>query len=223
MRQRRKIPFRRIARTAIHDYPKRTILGIALFVGQAFMYNAVTFDLGTLLSTFFKVSAGAVPFYIVAYAAGNFLGPFLLGRLFDTVGRRPMITATYLTAAALAVVLGQEVERGTGGACAVAHPDVDGAVGPRVELQTLRRSPRRVVELGVVALRPQMEHPARDHVGRLVVGAPTAGGVELPRLGPADLRVDPVVRHLVERRARIAVGAYGDPDRVPSAGDGVAL
>ena len=106
VRQRRKIPFRRIARTAIHDYPKRTILGIALFVGQAFMYNAITFDLGTILSTFFKVSAGAVPYYVVAYAAGNFLGPFLLGRLFDTVGRRPMITATYLTASALAVVLG---------------------------------------------------------------------------------------------------------------------
>jgi MFS family permease len=106
VRQRKKIPFRQIARTAIHDYPKRTILGIALFVGQAFMYNAVTFDLGTLLSTFFKVSAGAVPFYIVAYALGNFLGPFTLGRLFDTVGRKPMITLTYLMAAALAVVLG---------------------------------------------------------------------------------------------------------------------
>ena len=106
VRQRRKIPFRRIARTAIHDYPKRTALGLALFVGQAFMYNAVTFDLGTLLSEFFKVSAGAVPFYVAAYAIGNFLGPLTLGRLFDTVGRRPMITLTYLMAAALAVVLG---------------------------------------------------------------------------------------------------------------------
>ena len=106
VRQRRKIPFRRIARTAFRDYPKRTALGLALFVGQAFMYNAITFDLGTLLSEFFAVSAGAVPFYVAAYAIGNFLGPFTLGRLFDTVGRRPMITSTYLISAALAVVLG---------------------------------------------------------------------------------------------------------------------
>jgi MFS family permease len=106
VRQRRTIPFRRIAQTAFRDYPRRTVLGLALFVGQAFMYNAVTFDLGTLLSEFFKVTAGAVPFYIAAFAIGNFLGPFTLGRLFDTVGRRPMITSTYLMAAALAVLLG---------------------------------------------------------------------------------------------------------------------
>ncbi len=48
------IPFRRIARTAFRDYPRRTVLGLALFVGQAFLYNAITFDLGTLLSEFFS-------------------------------------------------------------------------------------------------------------------------------------------------------------------------
>jgi MFS family permease len=104
--QRDVIPFREIAKTAIRRYPDRTKLGLALFVGQAFLYNAVTFDLGTILSKLFHVSSGRVPLYIVVFALGNFLGPLLLGRLFDTVGRKPMIAGTYLGSAALVVVLG---------------------------------------------------------------------------------------------------------------------
>ena len=105
VRQRRAIPFRTIARTAFKVYPKRTILGLALFVGQAFIYNGITFNLGTLFSGFYGVAAGIVPVFIVCYAAGNFLGPVLLGRLFDTVGRRPMITTSYLGSAVLVVPL----------------------------------------------------------------------------------------------------------------------
>ncbi|MEV0974271.1 MFS transporter [Microtetraspora glauca] len=105
VRQRRAIPFREIAEVAIKRYPRRTILGLALFIGQAFLYNAVTFDLGTMLHTFFGVASGAVPYFMVVFAFGNFLGPLLLGRLFDTVGRVPMISGTYLGSAALAVVL----------------------------------------------------------------------------------------------------------------------
>jgi MFS family permease len=106
VRQRERIPFREIVRTAVTKYPRRTVLGLALFVGQAFMYNAVTFDLGTLLGEFFNVSSGAVPLYIAIFAISNFLGPLTLGRLFDTVGRKPMVSATYLGSAALTAVLG---------------------------------------------------------------------------------------------------------------------
>jgi MFS family permease len=106
VRQRASIPFREIARVAWRLYPKRVVLGLALFIGQAFLYNAVTFNLGTMLSGFFGVASGAVPAFIVIFAAGNFLGPLVLGRLFDTVGRRPMISGTYLGSAALTVVLG---------------------------------------------------------------------------------------------------------------------
>jgi MFS family permease len=81
------------------------VLGIALFVGQAFLYNGVTFDLGDFYRTFYGVSSSFVPVFIIVFAVGNFLGPFLLGRLFDTVGRIPMITATYLGSAVVAVVL----------------------------------------------------------------------------------------------------------------------
>jgi MFS family permease len=105
IRQRAAIPFREIAKVAWRRYPKRTVLGLSLFVGQAFLYNAVTFNLGTMLSSFFGVASGTVPLFIVIFAAGNFLGPLLLGRLFDTVGRRPMISGTYLLSAALTVLL----------------------------------------------------------------------------------------------------------------------
>ncbi|HWA53690.1 MAG TPA: MFS transporter [Solirubrobacterales bacterium] len=106
VKQRKRIPLREIAHTAFSKYPRRTVLGLALFVGQAFMYNAVTFDLGTLLGEFFDVASGTIPIYIALFAFSNFLGPLTLGRLFDTVGRKPMVTFTYLSSAALTTVLG---------------------------------------------------------------------------------------------------------------------
>src|SRR4051794_849002 len=106
VRPRERIRFAEIARTAYSTYPRRTILGLSLFVGQAFLYNAVTFDLGTLLSEFFEVDSGTIPLYIALFAASNFLGPLLLGRFFDTVGRRPMVSATYLGSAAITAALG---------------------------------------------------------------------------------------------------------------------
>ncbi|MCG5218128.1 MFS transporter [Streptosporangium sp. KLBMP 9127] len=105
VRQRKAIPFREIARVALERYPRRVILGVALFVGQAFLYNAVTFDLGTLLHGFFGVASGAIPYFMAIFAAGNFLGPLILGRWFDTVGRIPMIAGTYLGSAILIALL----------------------------------------------------------------------------------------------------------------------
>jgi MFS family permease len=105
VRQREVIPFREIAHVAFTRYPKRAVLGLALFVGQAFMYNALTFDLGTILSKFFDVASSTVPVFLIIYGVGNFLGPVLLGSLFDTVGRKPMIAISYLGSAALALVL----------------------------------------------------------------------------------------------------------------------
>jgi MFS family permease len=106
VRQRDTIPFRTIVRTAFKVYPKRAILGIALFIGQAFIYNGVTFDLGTLFGKFYKVSSGLVPIFLIIYALGNLLGPLTLGRLFDTVGRKVMISVTYLGSALITIPLG---------------------------------------------------------------------------------------------------------------------
>jgi len=105
VRQRERIPFREIAKTAFQRYPRRAILGLALFIGQAFLYNGVTFNLGVLYTTFWNVSSSFVPVFLIVFAVGNFLGPLLLGRLFDTLGRKPMIAGTYLGSAAVAVVL----------------------------------------------------------------------------------------------------------------------
>lgn len=105
VRQRTSIPFREIAKVAITMYPRRAILGLALFVGQAFLYNGITFNLGTLLSTFYGVSAALTPAFIIIWALSNFAGPVLLGRLFDTVGRKPMISISYLGSGAVAIVL----------------------------------------------------------------------------------------------------------------------
>jgi MFS family permease len=99
--QRRAIPFLSIAKTVLTTYPKRTVLGLGLFIGQAFLYNAITFGYATILTTFFHVSTNATGYFYIVIAVGNFLGPLLLGRFFDTVGRKPMIAGTYMTSGVL--------------------------------------------------------------------------------------------------------------------------
>ncbi|MFF8530508.1 MFS transporter [Streptomyces sp. SAS_267] len=94
--QRKSIGFGVIAKTVFGRYPKRAVLGLALFIGQAFLYNAITFGFGSILTTFFDVPTGGTGYYFAVIAAGNFLGPLLLGKLFDTLGRRVMISSTYL-------------------------------------------------------------------------------------------------------------------------------
>ncbi|WP_433435898.1 MFS transporter [Nonomuraea sp. CA-141351] len=95
VRQRKSIGFVRIAHTMVALYPTRTILGLSLFIGQAFLYNAITFGYAQILSTFYKIDTHT-GYYFAVIAVGNFLGPLLLGHLFDTVGRIPMISATYI-------------------------------------------------------------------------------------------------------------------------------
>ncbi|MET8855337.1 MFS transporter [Streptomyces sp. NPDC004579] len=102
--QRKSIGFGVIAKTVFGRYPKRAVLGLALFVGQAFLYNAITFGFGSILTTFFDVPTGGTGYYFAVIAAGNFLGPLLLGKLFDTLGRRVMISSTYLLSGLLLFV-----------------------------------------------------------------------------------------------------------------------
>jgi hypothetical protein len=106
IRQRKSIGFAAIAHTAFKRYTRRTILGLSLFVGQAFLYNAVFFTQALVLSTFFGVADDVVPAYIIPFAFGNLLGPVLLGRLFDSVGRRPMITLCHVLSGVLLIGTG---------------------------------------------------------------------------------------------------------------------
>ncbi|CAM5439187.1 hypothetical protein SAURM35S_09092 [Streptomyces aurantiogriseus] len=94
--QRRSVSFVEIGRTVFSEYRRRAILGFSLFIGQAFLYNAITFGFGAILTTFFDVPSGDTGYYFAVIALGNFCGPLLLGKLFDTVGRRVMISSTYL-------------------------------------------------------------------------------------------------------------------------------
>jgi MFS family permease len=88
-------PLSDVWKTMVRDHPKRSILGLVLMIGQSFFYNAVFFTYGLVLSTFFGVRATRVPLFLLPLALGNFAGPFVLGRYFDSIGRRKMIAATY--------------------------------------------------------------------------------------------------------------------------------
>ena len=92
---RASIGFGEIAREMWGNYRKRAVLGMALMVSQAFMYNAIFFTYALVLTKFYKVPSGSVGLYLLPFAAGNFLGPLTIGRLFDVIGRRPMIAITY--------------------------------------------------------------------------------------------------------------------------------
>lgn len=84
-----------LARSLFREYPRRAIVGTVLMTSQAFFYNAIFFTYALVLGRYFGVSADRVGYYLLPFAAGNFLGPLLLGRLFDTIGRRQMIAFTY--------------------------------------------------------------------------------------------------------------------------------
>ncbi|GAA2587297.1 MFS transporter [Winogradskya consettensis] len=99
--QRTTISFGEIAKTLFRQYPRRAGLGLALFIGQAFLYNAITFGYAQILQTFFDVPSGSTGYYFAVIAVGNLLGPLLLAPLFDSVGRKIMITGTYVLSGVL--------------------------------------------------------------------------------------------------------------------------
>ena len=90
----------------MHRYRQRTLVGLALMAAQAFFYNAIFFTYALVLTDFYGIPANDVGWYILPFAAGNFLGPLLLGRLFDVIGRRPMIAFTYIVSGVLLAISG---------------------------------------------------------------------------------------------------------------------
>jgi MFS family permease len=90
--------WREIVDVYFRRHPRRTALGLTLMVSQAFFYNAIFFTYALVLTRFHGVDESRVGLYIFPFAIANFLGPLLLGPLFDRVGRRRMIAATYALA-----------------------------------------------------------------------------------------------------------------------------
>jgi MFS family permease len=92
---RRVFGFGMINRAMMGQYKLRSALALTLMVAQAFLYNAVFFTYGQVLTHDEGVSPDRVGLFILPLAVGNLIGPILLGSLFDTIGRRRMIFATY--------------------------------------------------------------------------------------------------------------------------------
>jgi MFS family permease len=106
IRPRGAVSIGKVAVTMFKDYPTRSVLGFALMVGQAFLYNAVFFTYALVLTTFYHVPSSNVGLYLIPFAVGNILGPLTIGRLFDTIGRRQMITFTYVISGVLLTITG---------------------------------------------------------------------------------------------------------------------
>ncbi len=106
LRSRRSTPLGEVASVLFKTYRTRSLVGLALMASQAFFYNAIFFTYALILTDFYDIPAHGVGWYILPFAAGNFLGPLVLGRLFDTIGRRPMITFTYATSGILLAAAG---------------------------------------------------------------------------------------------------------------------
>ena len=95
-----------IAATLLRRYPRRTTLGLVLMATQAFCYNAIFFTYALILTKFYGIQPARIGWFMLPFALGNFAGPLLLGRLFDSVGRKAMITATYAVAGGLLCLTG---------------------------------------------------------------------------------------------------------------------
>ncbi|WNG20793.1 MFS transporter [Cystobacter fuscus] len=106
------VGFGTIARVLFQRHLRRSCLGLSLMVAQAFAYNAIFFTYALILGRFYGVPSDKVGLYLLPFAAGNLLGPIVLGRFFDTVGRRQMIALTYGVSGILLCVTGYAFMRG---------------------------------------------------------------------------------------------------------------
>ena len=95
LHRRTHTPLREVFQTLFITFRVRTLLALALMLSQAFFYNAIFFTYALVLTNFYCVPSYNVGWYILPFALGNVLGPLLLGPLFDSIGRKPMIAFTY--------------------------------------------------------------------------------------------------------------------------------
>jgi MFS family permease len=107
-----RVTWRAIARVLFQRHRRRSILGLSLMVAQAFAYNGVFFTYALVLARFYQVAPRHIGLYLIPFALGNLLGPLMLGRLFDRVGRRQMIAATYALSGVLIALAGVGLVRG---------------------------------------------------------------------------------------------------------------
>ena len=150
LKMRSHTPLGEVAHTLFTTYRQRSMVGLVLMVAQAFFYNAIFFTFALVLTDFFGIPSNHVGWYILPFAPGNFLGPLLLGRLFDTLGRRTMIAITYGVSGVLLALSGYLFSIGAsdradpdhrldgdlllclaGGECGLSHRQRDVSAGSR--------------------------------------------------------------------------------------------
>ena len=112
IRTRTHTPWREIWDTIAHRYRARSFLALILMLSQAFFYNAIFFTYALVLIRFYNVPTENVGRFLLPFAVGNVLGPLLLGHLFDTIGRKPMIVITYAVSGLLLAVTGWLFQQG---------------------------------------------------------------------------------------------------------------
>jgi MFS family permease len=93
-----------LTRVLFRDYPSRAVLGASLMISQSFLYNAIFFTYTLVLGKFYGVPSESTPIYLIAFAVGNLAGPLLIGHLFDTIGRKTMISSTYIISGVLLAI-----------------------------------------------------------------------------------------------------------------------
>jgi MFS family permease len=93
-----------LTRLLFKEMPQRAIYGATLMITQSFLYNAIFFTYVLVLTKVYGVSEGNAPLFLIAFAVGNLAGPFMLGHLFDTIGRKQMIAGTYILSGLLLAV-----------------------------------------------------------------------------------------------------------------------
>ena len=106
LREREHTPWSEIWHAVAYEHRKSSLLGLSLMVAQAFFYNAIFFTFAQVLEKYYHVPAHEGSFYLFVFALGNAFGPILLGHLFDTVGRKPMIAGTYALSGILLAITG---------------------------------------------------------------------------------------------------------------------
>jgi MFS family permease len=104
LRPTEKIGYVALTRVLFRDYPSRSVLGASLMISQSFLYNAIFFTYTLVLGKFYGVASESAPLYLIAFAVGNLAGPLTIGHFFDTIGRRKMITGTYLLSGVLLAI-----------------------------------------------------------------------------------------------------------------------
>jgi len=111
LRARDHTPLCEVFHSLFVEHRRRALVGLTLLTSQAFFYNAIFFTYALVLTDFYGVASAKVGWYILPFALGNFCGPLLLGRLFDVIGRRIMISATYLISGVLLTISGYLFEQ----------------------------------------------------------------------------------------------------------------